>query len=550
MMAQNRKQRRHAAKTKPVAAAAPSFLDRTGLLQRALAAQQQGAVGDASRLYLACLVERPDHGVVWHYLALLVQRTGNLVLVEKLLRRALFCVATNAEAHSNRAAAFSDQGQEAAAERSARTATLLKPDYAKAYQNLGKALKQQGAAGPAVTHYRRALRLEPASALVLCNLGAALQDLDETDQALSCFAGALALEPFSAITLNNRGTSLQRAGDVAGAVRSCDRAVRVQPTYATAHTNLGMALLLQGDYRRGWPEYEWWRQSTAGNQPVRQFRQPVWRDQELAGRTLLLHAEQGLGDALQFARYATLLAGRGARVILEAHPPLKRLLSSVSGVDAAFARGEELPSFDFHLPLMSAPLRLQELACATPYLTADPGETARWRTRLAGLSGFRIGLVWAGNPRPHDPGANLVDRRRSMGLSQMAPLFDLPGVSFVSLQMGQPVQQIDTQPADRRPLTVLQEGDDFAVTAALIAQLDLVISVDTSVVHLAGALAKPVWILSRFDGCWRWLASGDLSPWYPTARLFRQKRPGDWEGVIARVVAELAQIIARSRNYD
>jgi hypothetical protein len=201
--------------------------------------------------------------------------------------------------------------------------------------------------------------------------------------------------------------------------------------------------------------------------------------------------------------------------------------------------GETLPDVDFHLPLMSAPLRLQELPSRVPYLSADPIDMARWEACLAGVPGFRIGLVWAGNPRPHDPGAHLVDQRRSMSLARMNPLLDLPGASFISLQLGAPAEQIEALPPARRPMTVLREGDDFGVTAALIGQLDLVISVDTSVVHLAGALAMPVWILSRFDGCWRWRDRGEQSPWYPTARIFRQQIPGDWDEVVMRVAKEV-----------
>jgi hypothetical protein len=251
-----------------------------------------------------------------------------------------------------------------------------------------------------------------------------------------------------------------------------------------------------------------------------------------------------MGDTLQFCRYAPLLAARGATVLLRTPEPLQRLLRTLDGVSQVLSETEPPPPFDLHCPLMSLPLAcgtlVETIPATVPYLRADPAAAARWRERLRPLPGLRVGLVWGGNPRPGDPGANAVDRRRSIGLARLAPLTGIPGVSFVSLQKGAAAALAAAPPAGMALHDWTDELTDFADTAALVAALDLVISVDTSVVHLAGALARPVWVLNRFALCWRWLRGRTDSPWYPTARLFRQPAPGDWDSVVAEVAMALA----------
>jgi len=270
----------------------------------------------------------------------------------------------------------------------------------------------------------------------------------------------------------------------------------------------------------------------------RDFAQPQWRGQSAEKRTLLIHAEQGLGDSLQFCRYAPLAAARGLKVVLEVQRPLVRLLRSLSGVELVVEAGGELPSFDFHCPMLSLPLALDTTLATVPsaafYLQADRALIAAWRTRLAARPGLRIGLAWAGRSRIHASELAAVDRRRSIALDHLAPLFDLPGFQFFSLQKDDPKAPADV------PLTdFMDEMEDFADTAALIANLDLVISVDTAIAHLAAALGKPVWLLNRYDSCWRWLRTREDSPWYPSLRMFRQPAAGDWRTVIERVGAEL-----------
>ena len=303
-----------------------------------------------------------------------------------------------------------------------------------------------------------------------------------------------------------------------------------------------MALLARGDLAAGWDEYEWrWKTPQMVNYQ-RGFAQPLWLGEPAEGRTLLIYAEQGFGDTLQFCRYVPMAAERGARIILEVPRHLFRLMHSLPGVTQVVAHGETLPPFDLQCPMLSLPLALgtttlEAIPATVPYLHADTMQVAAWRARLAamGHQGVRVGLVWAGSPRKQLAIASALDRRRSIAPERLAPLFTLPGVQFFSLQKDGPAP-----PAEFALLDVMHEMGDFADTAGLIANLDLVISVDTSVAHLAGALGKPVWVMDRSDPCWRWLVGRSGSPWFPTLRLFRQPEPGDWQAVIDGVRSELA----------
>jgi hypothetical protein len=298
-----------------------------------------------------------------------------------------------------------------------------------------------------------------------------------------------------------------------------------------------------GDLARGWAAYEWrWRTARFAARAGR-FAQPPWLGAEApAGKTILLHAEQGFGDTLQFCRYAAPVAARGARVVLEVARPLARLMATLDGVAAVVAEGDELPAFDLHCPLMSLPLAFGTTLETVPppaRLVPVPERVAAWQLRLAAVEGIRVGLVWAGSSNKTYPEGRAIDRRRSITLDHYLPLAAVAGVSFVSLQKGEAALRGAAPPPGMALLDATDGLADFADTAALVAALDLVISVDTAVAHLAGSLGKPVWILTQFDADWRWLAGRLDSPWYPTARLFRQPEIGDWASVIADVVAAL-----------
>jgi tetratricopeptide (TPR) repeat protein len=419
-------------------------------------------------------------------------------------------------------------------------ALAIKPDYAQAHNNRGSALEALGRTAEALASYDRALALAPDFVEALNNRGNALQKLDRHDDALACYERALAINPVNAELHYNRGNALAALGRHRNALASCAQAITVNPDYVNAHWNEALLRLRLGDYPGGLKKYEWRWKRGEGAKKKRNFTQALWLGETpLAGRTILVHAEQGFGDTIQFARYAAILAKQGAQVILEVQPPLKALLANIGGGVRVIGSGEEIPSFDLHCPLLSLPLALRTelgtIPSDTPYLVAPADRVERWNDRLPPRRGLRVGMAWSGSATHAD------DRNRSIALGQLISLFDAPGIQFISLQKELRDDDAQLLAGDPRMADLREHLGDYSDTAALVAQLDLVISVDTSVAHLAGALGKPVWILLPFCPDWRWLLDRDDSPWYPSARLFRQPRIGDWESVIGQVGRELAR---------
>ena len=416
----------------------------------------------------------------------------------------------------------------------------LKPELPNAHTNLGITLGDQGRLAEAVSCCRKAIEIRPDYPEGFNNLGFVLSEQGAQEEAVACFRKAVDLKPHYPDALRNLGVTLRKQGRLDEAIACHRQAIGLRPDYPEAHGNLGMALLEQGDTAAGWAEYEWRWQMPQMIRQRRPFTQPQWRGEAVEGRTLLIHAEQGFGDSLQFCRYAPMAVALGLRVVIEVPKPLVRLLCSLPVIDRVMARGDKLPHFDFHCPMLSLPIALgivdANVVSAAPYLHANNNQVAVWRGRLAamGKPGPRIGLAWAGNPQNHSFVTAAVNHRRSIAADRLAPLFDHPGLQFFSLQKDGPAAP------NGFPLTdFMGEMDDFADTAALVANLDLVISVDTAVAHLAAALGKPVWLLNRFDSCWRWFAGRRDSPWYPTLRLYRQQRPNDWDSVMAEVTRDL-----------
>jgi tetratricopeptide (TPR) repeat protein len=454
-------------------------------------------------------------------------------------------------AHYNRGVVYADLRQWHAALSSYDRAISSKADYAVCYCNRGVVLECLGRFDAALTSYDAAIAIRPDFAQAHSNRGNVLRQLGRLDDALASCNQALSIQSDNAEAFCNRGAALSEYNRIDEAIADYDRAIAKNPDYATAHYNRACAQLALGDFERGWIDYEWRRRKQDRESPgaTRTFLQPIWLGEEsIAGKTILLHAEQGLGDTIQFCRYAKRVALLGARVILEAQPPLVRLLGSLEGVSQLLGQGDALPEFDCHCPLMSLPLalktRLSTVPADVPYLTADAASTRVWRQRLGEKKGTRVGLVWSGGSRPNMPELWSVNNRRNIALAKLKPLRN-DGIEFYSLQKGQPAESELAALTARGwsgPALVDLTGQlrDFADTAALIEQLDLVISVDTSTAHLAGAMGKPLWILNRFDSCWRWLLDRADSPWYPSARLYRQARPGDWDGVVDRVRNDLA----------
>ncbi|HKA46355.1 MAG TPA: tetratricopeptide repeat protein [Burkholderiales bacterium] len=436
-----------------------------------------------------------------------------------------------AEALNNRGTALRDLRRLDEALVSYERALALRPDMAEAHNNRADTLQKLMRPAEALASCDRALELKPDYPAALNNMGNALQDLNLPEEALASYDRALKLWPDFAEALNNRGNALQELGRNDEALASFSRALSLEPGYAAANWNESLCRLRAGDFERGWPGYEWRWQDVQRNSR-RNFKQPLWLGEEsIAGKTILLHAEQGLGDTIQFCRYSKLVAERGATVLLEVQSPLKPLLTGLNGVDRLLAKGEPLPEFDCHCPLLSLPLacgtRLDNIPAAIPYLGCDPSRVNEWRNRLGVQTLPRVGLTWAGRP------GHKNDHNRSIPLVEFEKL--LSGrAQFVSLQK-------ELRPADRAALEarrdILHFGDelkDFADTAALVELMDVVVSVDTSVAHLAGAMGKRVWLLLPFAPDWRWLLQRDDSPWYPTATLLRQPTIGDWASVIER----------------
>jgi Tfp pilus assembly protein PilF len=447
-----------------------------------------------------------------------------------------------AEAYNNRGNALRGLGRYAAALANYDRAIALKPNFVEAHYNRGRTSRDLGRPEEAVLAYDRAIALKPDLTAAHVNRGNALRDLDRPEEALASYEAAIALNPNHARAHYGRGAVSWELGRPAEALSSYDRALALEPDLVEARYNKGLCHLAMGDYERGWDGFEWrWKSRYVASRSDLPGA-PWLGEYPIQNKIILVHAEQGFGDTLQLCRYVPVLAAQ-ARVVLQVPRPLLRLLSGLAGVAQIVENDDPLPRFDAWIPMMSLPLALRSvidtIPSTIPYLSADPERMAAWRQRLSVLPGRKIGLVWAGSPLRGSPRAEAMDRRRSMTLERFAPLTSVPGLSLISLQKGEPAAQARTPPTGMTLHDWTNELDDYADTAALVEALDLVISVDTSVVHLAGALGKPVWVLNRYDQCWRWLLDRTDSPWYPTARLFRQPSAGDWSAVIRDVVHAL-----------
>ncbi len=513
-----------------------------GRLAEAARHHQAGRLEEAARLYEEILKSSPRHPDTLHLLGVVAHQKGNHDRAESLIGKALDINPDNPAYSNNLGNVFLAQHRPQEASEMFRRATALKPDFAEAHNNLGNALQKLGQWEEAVAAYRHALASRPRYAEAHCNLGSALRKGGRLDEARASYQRALECKPDYATAFSNLALVLHEQARYEEALPYYDKALALDPDHADAHANRAVLLLLLGRFAEGWEEYEWrWRVDGFTTSP-RDLGRPPWDGSELTGETILLHAEQGLGSAIQFVRYVSLVAKRGGQVILECPRPLFGLFSSLSEgapapVRRLIVRGEPLPAFDMHAPLMSLPrlfgTTVDTIPGAVPYLAADPAAAAAWCERMAPAARPWVGVVWAGNPR------HMNDRNRSMPASCLAPLLQNAKASFFGLQVGA---------AARDSAILSSEGlhdlgpaiGDFADTAAIVANLDLVISVDTAVAHLAGAMGRPTWMLVPHVPEWRWLLDREDTPWYPTMRLLRQAAPGDWHELMNRVIGELA----------
>ena len=559
--------------------ASPQLLSNLGrTIEDAMALQRQGRVAEAEKIYTRILKSLPDQFETLQLLAEIKMQRGkpgeayrlitaavaarpqspearvHLALVLRALKRPEEALASLDKALTLAPADFDALGMrgdvllELARAQEAldcfdRTLAQL-PAHPQARINRGAALAALGRHADALADFDAAIASGADHPMATYNRANALFELGRYAEALAGYDAVLARVPQHAVAWNNRGNTLTALKRHTEALASFAKAIEAQPDYGDAHFNESLALLASGDYARGFAEYEWRWKRTSRPQPRPNYRGRAWLGEfPLQRKTILLHAEQGLGDTIQFARYAPLLARAGANVALEVQPELKALLATLAGVTTIVARGEPLPAFDVHCPLGSLPL-----ACKTdpttvpadiPYLRATDEHVAKWRPRLETAETPRIALAWAGNA------AHPNDRNRSIALTRLQPLWESTGGRVVSLQREPRAQDREILGREPRILHVGDDLADMADAAAVVALCDLVVTVDTSVAHLAAAMGRPVAILLPFSPDWRWTLDGPTSPWYPAARLFRQPRPGDWESAIANLMRELPSLLRR-----
>lgn len=544
------------------------------ILQNAWKIHQQGDFAAAERTYRDVIAQQPGNATAWCYLGIALHDLRRYDEAVAAYRRALELQPKFPVALSNLGNTLSKLNRLDEAAASCRAALQLKPDYVTACNNLGAVLSKQGKLAEAAAALEEAVRHNPQYAAAHNNLGALLVKQGRLTEAEQSIERALALSPDHGPSHNNLGALLVRQGKLAEAQSQLEQAVRHNPQHESAHTNLAntqlrqgnyeaastaldaslkinpayaearkaqsLIWLLLGDFERGWPAYEWrWRCEESG---LPSYAQPLWDGSPLDGRTLLLHAEQGLGDTLHFVRYAGVIKDKSdGRIVVVCQKALLALLERTDGIDELVPQGGALPNYDVWAPLLTVPglleTRLETIPAAVGYLHADPDLVARWRDRLSGDASLKIGIAWQGN-KDHQ-----ADLQRSVRLAQFAPLAAVPGVKLYSLQKGYGSEQIG-ELAGAFAVTELSPPLDeasgpFMDTAAVMQHLDLVISSDTAIAHLAGGLGVPVWVALNYSPDWRWLLDRGDSPWYPSMRLFRQPELGDWDSVFENMAQAL-----------
>jgi tetratricopeptide (TPR) repeat protein len=544
------------------------------------ALHKKGQLLQAQQIYQRALKLEPRHFESLYMMGMLAGQTGNSAQAVQWIDKALVVNPNYASAHSNRGNALNDLGQHQAAVQSYdkaialksdhweafynrgialnglkqyQTATesydkaiALKPDYWEAYYNRGIALTALKQYQVAIESFNKAIAVNPAHAEAYYNRGIALNELKQYQAAIDSYDKAIGLRPDYALAHTIRGDALHDLKQPQAAIDSYGKAIAIDPEDAEAHWNLSLCQLQMGDFRRGWANYEWRWKSTKiesfRHRPV--FLQPRWTgEQSLQDKIILLYSEQGLGDTIQFCRYASLVGNLGARVLVQVHRPLLGLLSGVKGITRVLAQGDELPAFDYQCPLMSLPLVFKTEVDTIPveesYISSDPAKLAYWRASLGNKTRARVGLVWSGSS------VHKNDAHRSLMLSDF--IKQLPA-NFQYISLHKEIREADLETLALNPLILHYENElmDFTDTAALCELMDVIISVDTSVAHLSGAMGKPTWVLLPFVSDWRWLIDREDSPWYPGVKLYRQAAIGNWSDVFTRLGADLLRLVEQT----
>ncbi len=514
------------------------------------ALRMSGNPDEALNSYKQASILKPRNAETHCNLGAAFQELGNLDEAILSYKKAISLSPDNAKTHNNLGTALKKLCRMEEAEKSYYRAIELKPDYAEAHNNLGNVLQSLNRLDDAISSYKSAITINPYYTEAHYNCGNARKEQKRFDEACVSYKRAITLKPDYAKAHNNMGITLQEQGKFAEAAECYSRAIELKQDYADAHFNKSLLSLLKGNFKDGWQKYEW-RLHTNGY-THRTFQQPGWDGTPLNGKTILIHTEQGFGDNIQFVRYLPMVQEQGGRVVFECLPNLINLLKNCTGIDTIISRdpsGKLSEQFDFHSHLLSIPgilnTRLDTIPSNGPYIIPDSTRVMEWRDRLkVNEKSIKIGLVWASSPENRE-----LYHKKSCKLINFETISEIPGLSFYSLQKGSSSAEIHNAPKSMKIIDLDNELNDFVDTAAVIANLDLVISVDTSVAHLAGAIGKPVWTLLPFVPDWRWLLERDDSPWYPSMRLFRQSRPDDWDDVFEQVEKALSRFRDCNTNH-
>ncbi len=523
----------------------PDYADALYNLGNAL--KEQGKLDKAEESYRKAILARPEYVDAHYNLGNTLKEQHKLYKAAESYKQTISFKPDYATAHCNLGSVLQELGKIDEAIASYKLATTLKPDYAMAHCNLASALQELGKIDEAIAIYKKVISFKPDYVMAYDNLGSALQESGRLDEATACYRKAITLNPDYANAHCNLGSALQEFSKIDEAINSYDRAISLNPDMAIAHKNKSITLLLTENFKEGWLEYEWRLRTKAHS--LRDLHKPKWDGSPLNGKSILVHAEQGFGDTIQFVRYLPMVKAQGGHVIFECHKHLFRLLKDCAGIDKIIENtSNRVPTvqFDVHIPLLSLPgvfgTTMDSIPSDVPYITVDTGLLKQWHMRFEHDAGFKIGIVWAGNP------AFKNYHNRSCSLADFTELAEIPGLSFYSLQKGFASVEINKPPEDMKIINLENELDDFADTAALMKNLDLIISTDTATVHLAGAIGKPIWTLLHSAPDWRWFLNRSDSPWYPSMRLFRQSKLNNWAGVFEQVKKELLYTLNTERQ--
>jgi tetratricopeptide (TPR) repeat protein len=522
----------------------PQYCNTLGLVFEALGQFEQAALA-----YNQAVSIKPDYAEAYHNKAIALQSQGRYAAAVEECKQAVSIKPDYAEAYNTMAFSLEKQKLYTEAIENYKQALQFKPDYAEAYNHLGFVLNKQGRSAEAIKIYRRALQVDPNYVEVYNNLGIALKDQEQFAEAIKIFEQALRIDPDFAEGYYNLANSLRDEGQCDEAINNYKQAIRLKPDYGEAHWNMSLTRLLSGNFIDGWKGYRWRQNIDLKILIGRHYAdRPRWDGTPFEEKRLFVHYEQGLGDNIQFVRYLPMIKARGGTVIFETLKPLIALLKDFPGADQIVENhpdGKPSVDFDVYTSLLDMPnifaTTLDTIPAEIPYIHADPVKAEYWRNKLAGPY-FKVGIVWAGSPTHGN------DRYRSCRLECFAPLTTIDNMCLFGLQKGKASTQMEETTGILPIINISKEFDDFTDTAAAIENLDLVISVDTSVLHLAGAMGKPVWALLPYAPEWRWMLNRRDSPWYPTMRLFRQKEWGQWEPVFNQVAQELKTIVQKHRS--